>query len=160
MSKNQKNKFPIIILAVVAFLAAAAGGYFYLSLSHQKSSNSSITKVEETSEESGTVDASLQYSGYVTLLSEEDLITLNFTNPARSKKTLSLEIVANIDGEDIILAKSDKIKPGYKIDSIKYEPSRQIEKGNYKGYFLIHFYGDNDKEEIVNSRVAINIYVK
>ena len=160
MSKNQKKKLPLIVLAVVAFLAAAAGGYFYLFLYHQEPSNSSITKIEESGEESGTVDASLQYSGYVTLLHEENLITLNFTNPAKSKKTLSLEIIANIDGEDITLAKTDKIAPGYKIDSVAYELDREIPQGNYKGNFIVHFYGDNGKEEIVNTRIGINVYVK
>lgn len=160
MSTNKQNKFPLIVLAVVAFSAAAAGGYFYLQL-HNDNSKSSITKVEsDENEEKGSVDASLQYAGYVTVLTEEDLITLNFTNPAKSKKSLSLEIVANIDGEDIVLAQTAKIAPGYKIDSVKYDSTKEIPKGTHKGYLLVHFYGDNNKEEIVNSKVTINIYVK
>ena len=161
MSKNQKKKFPIIILTVAAFLAAAAGGYFCLSFLQDKTpSNSSITKVEDDGEEAGTVDASLKYSGYVTLLNEEKLITLNFINPKKARKTISLEIIANVDGEDVTLAKTDKIAPGYKIDSVKYELDREIEKGNYKGNFIVYFYNEKDEEEIVNSRIGINVYVK
>ncbi len=159
MPKSQKKKFPIIILSAVTFLVAAIGGYFCFSFFVSAPSNSSITKVEDDGEESGTVDASMKYSGYVTFLSEENLITLNFINPKESKKTLSLEIIANIDGEDIVLAKTGKIAPGYKIDSVKYDLDKKIEKGNYKGSFVVHFY-DGEKEEIVNSKIGINVYVK
>ena len=163
MSAEKKKKLPFIIIAIVAFVAAVAGGYLFqmLQSDNKDNSNSSIMKVDpEEDEKEGDADVSLKYAGYVTLLSDEKLVTLNFTNPSKSKKSLSLEIVANVDGEDIVLAKTDKIRPGYKIDSVKSDLDREIPRGNYKGKFVISFYNDQDKEEIVNSEIAINVYVK
>ena len=163
MSTEKKKKFPFILIAVAAFGLAIAGGYLFQMILHsnEEPSNSSIVKVEsENDDGKSDVDVSLKYSGYATLLSDENLITLNFTNPSKSKKSLSLEIVADIDGEDIVLAKTDRIYPGYKIDSVKYTLDKEIAKGDYKGKFIVHFYNEQDKEEIVNSEIAINVYVK
>lgn len=164
MSASKKKKLPFIIIAIVAFVAAIAGGYFICRMVFQhddENIDSSITKVEpEEDDTEGDADVSLKYAGYATLLTDEKLVTLNFTNPSKSKKSLSLEIVANVDGEYIVLAKTDKIRPGYKIDSVKSDLDKEIPKGNYKGKFVIYFYNEQDKEEIVNSEIVINIYVK
>ena len=159
----QKKKLPFVIIAIVAFVAAIAGGYLFRMINHSdEEPESSITKVEsgDDKEAKGDTDVSLQYAGYATLLSDEKLVTLNFTNPSKSKKSLSLEIVADIDGENVTLAKTDIIRPGYRIDSIKYKLDREIPKGDYNGKFVVHFYNEQDKEEIVNSEIKINIYVK
>ena len=163
MPTEKKKKFPFIIIAIATFGLAIAGGYLFQMFLHngEDESNSSIVKVEsEDDGEKSDVDVSLKYAGYATLLSDENLVTLNFTNPSKSKKSLSLEIVANVDGEDIILAETDMIRPGYKIDSAKYTLDREVPKGDYKGKFIVHFYNEQDEEEIVNSEIAINVYVK
>ena len=114
---NRKTTISITIIAIAAFGLAIAGGYLFQTILHgsEESPSSSITKVE--SEDDGgksDVDVSLKYAGYATLLSGDKSITLNFTNPSKSKKSLSLEIVANVDGEDIVLANTDIIRPGYR----------------------------------------------
>lgn len=161
MTARKKKKFLLIFVAIVALGAAVAGWYFYQTIWHEETSDSSITKVESEPEDTeGTVDASLKYAGYVTLFNDEKKITLNFTNPKKSKKSLDLEIVADINGETITLAKTAKIRPGYKIDSVKSILDYEIPEGNYKGKFIIHFYDSQGKEEIINSEITINIYVK
>lgn len=163
MPIEKKKKSLLILIAIVTFAVAMAGGYLFQMALHgsEKTSDSSIVKVEpEDGDEKSDVDVSLKYAGYATLLSDEKIITLNFTNPSKSKKSLSLEIVAEVDGEDIVLAKTDKIRPGYKIDSVEYASDREIPEGNYKGKFIVHFYNEQDKEEIVNSEIAINVYIK
>lgn len=163
MPTEKKKKSPFILIAIVVFAAAVAGGYLFQMMINRSEGtpDSSITKVDsEDADEKSDVDVSLKYAGYATLLSDENLVTLNFTNPSKSKKSLSLEIVANVDGEDIILAETDMIRPGYKIDSAKYTLDREVPKGDYKGKFIVHFYNEQDEEEIVNSEIAINVYVK
>ena len=163
MSTKKKDKLLFVIITIVAFVAAVAGGYLFqmLQFGNKDNSNSSITKIDsEEDEKEGDADVSLKYAGYATLLSDEKLVTLNFTNPSKSKKSLSLEIIAEVNGENITLAKTDKIRPGYKIDSVKSDLDREIPKGNYKGKFVISFYNEQDKEEIVNSEITINVYVK
>ena len=155
------KKTSIIITIATTFTVAAIGGYVYQVVKHKdNSSNSSIVKIEDNDNNASSVDASFTYAGYATLDNDKKLITLNFINPSKSKKSLSLEIVADINGENITLAKTDKINPGYKIDSVKYQLNRELPKGNYNGNFVVHFYNDNGEEEIVNSKIAINIYVK
>ena len=160
----KKKSSNLITIVIVAFVAAMAGGFFTLMIvqrGEEETSNSSITKVESEDDGGGSdADVSLKYAGRATLLSDQKLITLNFTNPSKSKKSLDIEIVANIGGEDITLAKTDKIRPGYKIDSVKYTLDREIPKGNYKGKFVVHFYDEQNQEEIVNSVIEIDVYVK
>ena len=163
MSTEKKKKSPSIIIAIVVFAAAVAGGYLFQMMINrsEETPDSSITKVDsEDADEKSDVDVSLKYAGYATLETDKNLITLNFTNPSKSKKSLDLEIVAEVDGENIVLARTDKIRPGYKIDSVKYTLDKEIPQGNYKGKFIVHFYNEQDKEEIVNSEIAINVYVK
>lgn len=158
-----KKKTLFVVIAIVALVAAMAGGYFIRMLldGGEKNPDYSITKIESgDSDEEKSVDASLQYAGYVTLINTEKRITLNFTNPTKSKKSMSLDIVANINGEDVKLASTDKIRPGYKIDSVKYTLDRKIPEGDYKGKFVVHFYNEQDNEEIVNSEIAIKVYVR
>ena len=78
----------------------------------------------------------------------------------KSKKTFNLEIVADINGENLVLAITDKIRPGYKIDSVKSALDREVPKGDYKGKFIVHFYNEQGKEEVVNSEIAISIHVR
>jgi len=163
MSTKKNKKFLISIVAIVAFVVAMAGGYFCQLIWHSAEEvvDTSITKVDaDEDEKEGDADVSLKYSGYATLLSDEKLVTLNFINPSKSKKSLSLEIVADVDGESVVLAKTDKIHPGYKINSVKSNLDGEIPKGSYKGKFVVYFYDEQGKEEIVNSEIIINIYVK
>ena len=163
MSTEKNRKFLVIVVIAFVFIVAVVGGYVCQMLLHNNDagSNSSITKIEsENDNEKDNVDVSLQYAGYATLLADEKLITLNFTNPSKSKKSLSLEIVANINEEDVVLAESDIIRPGYKIDSVKYTLEKEIPKGDYKGKYIVHFYNEQDEEEIVNSEIAIDVYIK
>lgn len=126
---------------------------------NNKNSNVSVTEVKDDGKKNDS-GVSLEYAGYVTLETEQNLITLNFTNPSRSTKSLSLEIVGNINGEEITFAKTDIIKPGNKITDIKYTPEKEIAKGRYDGKFVVHFYNEQDQEEIVVTNIDIKVYVK
>ena len=119
----------------------------------------SITEVKDDGRKNDG-GVSLEYAGYITLETEQNLITLNFTNPSRSTKSLSLEIVGNINGKEITFAKTDIIKPGNKITSVKYTPEKEIAKGRYEGKFIVHFYNEQDQEEIVVTNIDIKVYVK
>ena len=159
-----KTIFPVIV-AIVAFMVAVVGGYLFWYFQGKNvdtvSDNVSSELTTDGKEEAGSVDVSLRYAGYVTLHSDESYISLNFTNPIKSRKSLSLDIVANINDEDIVLAITDKLNPGDSIETVEYKLERNIPKGSYNGKFVVHFYNeDSGDEEIVNSEVEINVYVK
>lgn len=160
-----KKKLIAIIASAVTFVAAVIGAYAYQVYIHNKgntNSNSSISKMEsdENDGRNNNVGVSLEYSGYITILPEQKQINLYFANPSRSTKTIDIKLVATIDGEDIVLAQSDKIAPGYKIDAIKYELDREIPKGDYKGKIIVRFYNEQGIEDIVNSEISINVFAE
>ena len=161
---RKKNIILAFIIAILATFSAAAAIYIYINLRSKDENpnpNVSVEKIEsDGKDERNGEGVSLQYAGYVTLESDQDLITLHFANPSRSTKSLSLEIVANIDGSEVSLAKTDIIRPGNKITSAKYTSDKEITKGTYPGKFVVHFYGDEDKEEIVVTNIDIKVYVK
>ncbi len=104
--------------------------------------------------------ASMRYSGHITIKPDEELIDLYFENPIRSRKSILLKIVGDINGKNITLAETEKILPGEKITSIKYKADKNIEKGQYLGKFELYFYNEEGQEEIVNSSMNINITVE
>lgn len=163
MANVKRPVLPIIITAIVAFGSAIAVGYIYLSMQQKETAipDTSIIEADpDPADNSGPdVDVSLKYAGYATLERNKKLIVLNFTNPHKSRKDLSLDIIANIDGEDIVLAKTSKVHPGYKITSVK-AIDQTLPDGDYKGKFIVHFYDEQGNEEIVKSEIAVNIYVK
>ena len=117
MRIEKRKKYPFVILAIVAFVAAIAVGFLVVGILNNTGEPNSVI-VEAEPEENGTkagVDVSLRYAGYINVLKNEKKITLNFTNPSTSKKSIRLELIANVDDEDIILGKSEIIRPGQKI---------------------------------------------
>lgn len=161
--KKKKKFLLLILLACFSFAAAVLAGYAFLALTGNPNGESGSTIVEiapDEGEDSGSVDASLRYKGFATLNSDEGVIELDFANPAKSRKSLTIDIVANVNGKDVVLATTDRIQPGHKIVTVKANSGQTIEKGNYQGKFVVHFYGDNNKEEIVNSEIEIKVYVK
>ena len=161
MRIEKRKRYPFVILAIVAFAAAIAVGFLVMNMFNNSDSNSVIVEAEpEENEAKDGVDVSLRYAGYITILRNEKKITLNFANPSTSKKNISLELVANVDGEDLVLGKSEMIRPGQKIIELKYEDSYKIPQGKYEGKYIIHFYNDLDEEEIVKSEIAINVFAK
>ena len=161
--KKKKKFLLLILLACFSFAAAVLAGYAFLALTGNPNGESGSTIVEiapEDGEDSGSVDASLRYKGYATLNSDEGVIELDFANPAKARKSLTIDIIATVDGKDITLATTDKVEPGHKVVNVKANSGVSIKKGNYQGKFVVHFYGDNNKEEIVNSEIEIKVYVK
>ncbi len=164
--KKQKKRFILLFILCLLFASISAFATVFLLLKTRpedgKENNPDIAIVEtdDKGEKKNDSGVSLEYSGYVTFESEQNLVTLNFANPSRSTKSLSLEIVGNINGEEITFAKTDIIKPGNKITSAKYTPEKEIAKGRYDGKFVVHFYNEQDQEEIVVTNIDIKIYVK
>ena len=165
----KKSKKRAILLFFLCILFASISAFATVLLlekirdkgddDNNKNSNTSVVEVKDDGKKNDG-GVSLEYAGYVTLETEQNLITLNFTNPSRSTKSLSLEIVGNINGEEITFAKTDIIKPGNKITDVKYTPEKEIAKGRYDGKFVVHFYNEQDQEEIVVTNIDIKVYVK
>lgn len=164
--KEEKKRFIVLFIICILFASLSAFAAVFimqkLNTKEDDGKNGPDNSIIETDSKDGEKEdgVSLEYAGYVTLKNDEGLITLNFTNPSSSSKSLSLEIVDNIDGSEVSLAKTDIIRPGNKVTSAKYTSDKSISKGTYPGKFVVHFYGDEDKEEIVVTNIDIKVYVK
>ena len=168
MSTEKKKKLPIIILAIAVPVAAVGGAVLYGEFfsNHEDSEVIDIPEgiveadEEDRKDDGSDSDVSMKYAGYVTLYNDDKYMTMNFTNPGKSKKSMSLEIIANVAGEDILLATTGKIRPGYKVNKVETERKYAIPEGTYDGKYRVHFYNEEGSEEIVNSEIKIKVYVK
>lgn len=104
--------------------------------------------------------AAFDYSTMVTVDTSARALSLYFKNADRSSKNLSLEIVGDIGGEQISLARTDTLKPGDEVRQLSLSYDRELAAGQYGGEFILHFYNDQAEEEIVNSKVKISLQVK
>lgn len=163
MAKVSKGRLASIftIITLATFSIIVTGMYLYQksNTDNNKDPDTVIVKVESDGKEK-TDGASMEYSGKATLNTIENVVELSFTNPTRSSKNMNIEVVATVDGEDIVLAKSAIIEPGNKITSIKYSGNKKIAEGQYEGKFIIHFYNKQNSEEIVDSQIAITVHVE
>lgn len=164
--KRQKKRFILLFFLCLIFASLSAFATVFLLLKTRpedgKEDNPDVSVVEtdDKDEKKNESGVSLEYSGYATFESGQNLVILNFANPARSTKSLSLEIVGDINGEEISFGKTDIIKPGNKVTSIKYTPEKELPKGRYDGKFVVRFYDEQDNEEIVVTNIDIKVYVK
>ena len=165
MSKFRKNghlKLPVVFVIVAAstLVLIMAGAYIYqLFNKKDEPTQSSYSSSEQDVEKNDEYTASMEYSGNVTINSDDGSIKLYFKNPEKSRKTVSLEIVGDINGQNTSIAEVKEIIPGEEIRNLQYDPSKGIEKGKYQGKFILHFYNDEGIEEIINSAIVVNIIV-
>lgn len=166
--KKDKNKSIIFLVAIVILMVAGvlACRMFLREDKTGEAENNTVqpgiveADGEDREDDGSDSNVSMKYSGYVTLYNDDRYMTMNFINPAKSKKSMSLEIIANVAGEDVVLATTEKIKPGYKIQKIETERKFAIVEGTYDGKYRVHFYNEEGGEEIVNSEIKIKVYVK
>lgn len=163
MNKINKNSFKIVAIfigvAVATMILIMAGTYLAQRFDKGEPDGGSPEVVEDVVKNDDKT-ASMEYSGYITINTEENNIKLYFKNPIRSQKDIRIEAIGEVDGEDIKFFETGKIHPGEKIETIEYKSDKKIDTGRYEGKFIVHFYNDQGKEEIVNSEIKINIYVK
>ncbi len=148
-------KFAAVFIGVAAFTFLG----IFLATRPDDQSSPSVSKDSEAIVKDDDQTASMRYRGFVTVQPSE--ISLFFENPSTSRKTIRLEITANINGETTTLAQVDHLSPGEKIETLQYFPSQNLEPGAvYPGKFILHFYDESGKEEIVNSTIDISVIVK
>ena len=167
-----KNKLlkvvAIFILAAFSVaVLAMAGAYLVEKIGDNNSDKPKINSNNPSSQDDkpaadtsdGNSSASIEYSGKATVNTAEKAISLHFKNPSKSKKSISLVLVAIVDGEEVILGKKERLLPGDLIEKLDYNANTSLENGDYSGKYILHFYNEVGEEEIVNSEVLINVRV-
>lgn len=143
-----------LLLTLVSLLA-----YAYITGNGKSDDNGGQTdNTGGQSEQKIEKAASIDYSDSVSV--GENKLSLYFKNADRSSKNMSLEVVVFNGEERISLAKTGVLKPGDEIRELDLATDLDLAKGKYSGEFELHFYNDEGKEEIVDSKIKTKVFIK
>ncbi len=172
---EKKNYKKALILAAV-LLAGICAGVFAGVLYFQNEEETAVLapdyapeETEENAEKTGDEGAeknpqpegggsvSLTYSRQAEINLDEKTISFVFENPSRSNQSMVLQILA----QDVVIAQSDTLPPGYELRSLSLEEGVEFEQGTYEGKFLISFYDEgNGEKAAVNTEIPITIQIQ
>ena len=99
------------------------------------------------------------YNTNVTVDLSENKVQLLYANPNASNQNVAILIMIN----DLVVAKSDQITPGYGVDSLTLEAyaKERLSVGGYKGELVIRAYDPETGEKaMVDTKGEITITVK
>lgn len=155
MKKKFKGVLGVIIIAIITCVVLLFLGYF---IDKPKDNQDKLEGIVKEEEKVKGKSAALSYSNIVIINKKSKKIDLYLKNPGRSTKTITADIYAYVDEEEVLLASSETIDIGYAMHSIKLDG--QIDDGKYKGYILVTYYENGRKEEMVNTKLDIDISVR
>ena len=142
-----------LLLTLVSLLA-----YAYITGNGKSDDSEQTDNTSGQSEQKIEKAASIDYSDSVSV--GENKLSLYFKNADRSSKNMSLEVVVFNGEERISLAKTGVLKPGEEIRELDLAADVDLAKGKYSGEFELHFYNDEGKEEIVDSKIKTKVFIK
>lgn len=102
----------------------------------------------------GAVSMTYQKTVNVDLKSRE--LQLLFQNPSKSVNNIVIQIVVVPEnGDDIVIAESGILLPGYGIDKLQLaEDESELSEGVYNGKFVVSYYNpDTGEKSILNSNI-------
>ena len=94
----------------------------------------------------------------VTVDLSEEKVTLLYQNPQTSNQNVAILIMI----DDLVVAKSDQITPGYGVDTLPLEEyaKERLSVGGYNGELVIRAYNPETGEKaIVNAKGELNLTV-
>ena len=162
MKKNLKRIILVFTMSLLVTLVALLA-YAYFNGDNKpagdgdKQPESGEQEENEPKNENG---ASFEYSGKASIDRNAKTITLYFKNPLRSTRNIVLELKGDINGKEYSFGKTDQLIPGDKVEQLPLTIEDALPEGRYAGEFVLHFYNSEGVEEIVNSKIKINLFIK
>lgn len=159
MKQNTKRAIIAFIISLLLTLVAL------LCYAHFKDAGKQGGVEQEPETEQGEVvkndkGASFDYSGKVSVQRDAKLVKMNFANPIRSTKNISLELRVEINGAEYSFAKKEQMVPGDKIEELPLLYDGSLPSGRFPGEFVLHFYNESGDEEVVNTKLKVDVYIK
>ena len=170
--KNIKNA-NIMIGVLSSIIVISIGVIVYLVFFYNKQipdypngvNDDNIVKTDsdknkmDKSEGGGAV--SLSYSKNVTIDMITNKASINFKNPSKSTQSLELQLLLQQDDEEILVAKTDRIPPGYSIYEMDIFDKDSIQSGKYNGKFIVSYYDEETEEKaIVDTEIPVDITIQ
>ena len=161
MKKNTKRVIlAFVISLLVTLVALLAYAYFKGGKPVDDGAQQSGEDSKQEDEPKNENGASFEYAGNATIDFGARMIELYFKNPLRSTRDIVLEVKCNVNGEEVTYAKTEQLKPGEEVKQLPLLSDKALAKGKHAGDFVLHFYNSDGQEEIVNSKININLFVK
>ena len=101
----------------------------------------------------------LEYSLNATYDISNNEVLLNFKNPLDSSHDLSIDVCVIHDGVEYLIASSNRIQPGYKINSLNYAAKPGLLQANsrYDAIFKLYYYDSATGEKMIIDSVIKNV---
>lgn len=106
----------------------------------------------------------LVYADKVTYSSNENRVSLHYSNPSDSTAAAILQIIVyDADGAECLLAQSGVLRPGYSVDALAgaLDENSVLDSGSYSGVMRVLFYNTHaGSEPTVSTDISVTITVK
>lgn len=116
---------------------------------------------EKINSENGGGSVSIAYALEADLSLSTNEIAMILGNPNESNHQFVAELYIENEGNDICIAKSGLISPGYQLNVMKFNNKVQLSHGSYRGYYYLKFYNpDTGELALLDSKienVVINV---
>lgn len=159
MRKTSKYIIVFVILALVTFASLMVYAYFR-DTNKPQGGDEQPGGTSEDEKTEGSATASFEYSGSANVDLATRKVTLYFKNAKKAIKDVSLELVADVNGQSVSLAEAGIMKPGDETRELDLKTDVNLAKGKYSGKFVLHFYNGAGEKEIVKSNIKIDVIVK
>ncbi|MCR5832392.1 MAG: hypothetical protein K6G36_00395 [Candidatus Saccharibacteria bacterium] len=161
MKQNSKRIILAFVISIlVTLVALLAYAYFNGDNKPVDGDGGPESSEQEKDEPKNENGASFEYSGNVSIDREAKTIKLYFRNPLRSTRNIVLELKGSIDGKEYSFGKTDQLAPGDKVEQLPLTIEESLPEGRYAGEFVLHFYNSEGAEEIVNSKIKVNLFIR
>lgn len=164
--KREQNRRLLILLLVLALIAAIAVAVWALffrdgtPILNPDGADQNARSMEE--EDEGKMEApegggavSMAYQQEVFISLSDGTVSMLFQNPAKSVNELSLQLVVESGDEEVVIAQSGKLLPGYELKKMELiEDAAELAPGTYHGKYRVLYYDpDSGEQAMVNSEI-------
>lgn len=169
--KNQKRLWMILLLLVTiaalgtaVYLLTRGGAGKPLDYAPKKIDMAAV-QIEDSGEKlsapEGGGAVSLTYSTDVLLDLQEKKAEILFENPSKSTQDIVLQLlVAGTEGEEEVLAQSELIPAGYRLEELPVEAELTLSSGKYEGLFRVLYYdADTGEKAVLNTEIPVKLTV-
>lgn len=164
--KRKQNRRPVILLLVLALIAAIAVAVWAIffrdrtPVLNPDEADRNAQSLEEDGEAKmeapeGGGAVSMAYQPEVFISLSEGKVSMLFQNPAKSVNELSLQLVVESAEEEVVVAQSGKLPPGYELKEMELiEDAAELKPGTYHGKYRVLYYDpDSGEQAMVNGEI-------
>ena len=163
-----KNKWlvPVLCIGIVLCMAVTIWALFFREGSkpitpdwyEDVNANGAFDEGEKIESPSGGGAINVTYGTSVTVDLSDNKVTLLYANPQASNQNVAILIMI----DDLVVAKSEQITPGYGVDTLTLEEyaKERLAVGGYNGELVIRAYNPETGEKaMVDTKGEITITV-